>query len=130
MDCLFCKIVNGEIPSLTIYEDDIVKVFLDINPHSNGHSLIIPKKHYTNLSDIDEDTLAYINNVAKKLYPKLKEKLNCDGLSLCQNNDFGQEVKHYHLHLIPRKKDDNWHTLYNKELVSDPKEIYEIITKK
>ena len=59
----------------------------------------------------------------------LKEKLNFDGLSLCQNNDYGQEVKHYHLHLIPRKKGDNWHTLYNKDLVKDSKEIYEILKK-
>jgi len=65
MDCIFCKIINNEIPSFTIYEDDIVKVFLDISPSSNGHSLIIPKKHYTNLVDIDMDTLTHINKVTK-----------------------------------------------------------------
>ena len=130
MDCLFCKIVSEEIPSLTIYEDDIVKAFLDISPNSNGHTLIIPKKHYTNLVDIDEDILRHINNVAKNLYKVLKEKLNCDGLTICQNNDYGQEVKHYHMHLIPRYKNDNWHTIVKKDLLKDPKDIYKIITKK
>ena len=61
MDCLFCKIISGDIPSNTIYEDEIVKVFLDINPTSNGHCLIVPKKHYTNIEDIDLETLKYIN---------------------------------------------------------------------
>ena len=74
-NCLFCKIVKGEIPSYTIYEDDIVKVFLDINPNSNGHCLIIPKEHFTNIEDIDKDTLAHINQTSQNLYPILKEKL-------------------------------------------------------
>ncbi len=74
-NCLFCKIVKGEIPSYTIYEDDIVKVFLDINPNSNGHCLIIPKEHFTNIEDIDKDTLAHINQTSQNLYPTLKEKL-------------------------------------------------------
>ena len=98
---VFCKIINGEIPSYTIYEDEIVKVFLDINPESNGHSLIIPKKHYQDLDDIDIDTLIHIMEVAKKIKKILEEKLNCSGIKLIQNNGLIQEVKHYHLHLIP-----------------------------
>ena len=66
MDCIFCKIIKGDIPSYTIYEDDIVKVFLDVNPMSPGHMLIIPKKHFENLDDIDIDTLTHINKIAKK----------------------------------------------------------------
>lgn len=106
MDCLFCKIINGEIPSYTVYEDDIVKVFLDINPLANGDSLIVTKKHFTNIEDIDLTTLTHIQEVAKKLYPKYRERLNCQGLTLVQNNDYGQEVKHYHLHMTPRYNDD------------------------
>ena len=75
MECIFCKIVNNESPSYTIYEDEIVKVFLNINPSSDGHLLIIPKKHFTNLSDIDLDTLNHINKVSKNMYKLLKEKL-------------------------------------------------------
>lgn len=107
MDCVFCKIIKGDIPSYTIYEDEIVKVILDISPVNNGHMLIIPKTHYTNLMDIDALVLSHIMATAKDLYKKYKDKLNMDGLSITQNNDYGQEVKHYHLHLIPRYKNDN-----------------------
>ena len=107
MDCIFCKIIKGDIPSYTIYEDEIVNVILDINPVSNGHMLIIPKTHYVNLMDIDTSVLSHIMNTSKDLYKKYKDKLNMDGLSITQNNDYGQEVKHYHLHLIPRYENDN-----------------------
>ena len=130
MNCIFCKIINGEIPSYTIYEDDIVKVLLDVNPDTNGHSLIIPKNHYENLNDIDEKVLHHINSISKKMYCLLKDKLNCDGLTIIQNNDYGQEIKHYHMHLVPRYKDDQYTLHYNKNIVKDPKEIYELITKK
>lgn len=123
MDCLFCKIISGDIPSNTIYEDEIVKVFLDINPTSNGHCLIVPKKHYTNIEDIDLETLKYINEVAKKIYKKLKEKLNCEGLTLVQNNGLGQEVKHYHLHLVPRYTNDEIIMNPNKELLESIEDV-------
>lgn len=129
MNCIFCKIIDGEIPSYTIYEDDIIKVLLDINPDTNGHALIIPKKHYENLVDIEEEVLHHINNVSKKMYSLLKEKLNCDGLTIIQNNNYGQEIKHYHMHLVPRYKDDKYMLHYNREIIKDPKQIYEIITK-
>lgn len=106
-DCLFCKIANGEIPSKTIYEDELVKVFLDINPVSNGHALIVPKKHYENFLDIDDELVLHSKDVAKKIYKLLKEKLNIDGLTIVQNNFHGQEVKHFHIHLIPRYIDDD-----------------------
>ena len=114
MNCVFCNIVEGKIPSYTIFEDEIVKVMMDINPVSNGHLLIIPKKHFTNLTDIDMDTLMYIQKTAKEMFKLLKDKLNIDGLTLCQNNEYGQEVKHYHLHLIPRYKNDNVRLCSNK----------------
>ena len=125
MDCLFCKIINGEIPSYTIYEDDIVKVFLDISPVTNGHCLVIPKKHYENIMDIDLETLNYIDKIIKKLYPILKEKLNCVGITRTQNNEYGQDVKHYHL--IPRYKNDNINFRKNTIEMKDVKEIYNIL---
>ena len=72
MNCLFCKIIEGDIPSYTIYEDDTVKVFLDIHPDSNGHILLIPKKHTLDLESIDENTLHHILSLAKSFIPKLE----------------------------------------------------------
>ncbi len=107
MYCIFCKIIKGEIPSYTLYEDELLKIFLDINPDSNGHLLIIPKKHIVNIDDMDNNTLIHIMNLAKKYKLILEEKLNIDGLTLVQNNGMIQEVKHYHLHLKPYyEKDD------------------------
>lgn len=114
---IFCKIIKNEIPSYTIYEDDIVKVFLDVNPNHNGHTLIVPKEHYENLFDIDNEVLNHILQVAKKISSLLKERLNYDGISLCQNNLYGQEVKHFHLHLIPKYKEEeklSVEEVYNK----------------
>mgnify|MGYP003296412533 CR=1 FL=1 len=120
MDCIFCKIINGEIPSCTVYEDEIVKVFLDIHPEANGHMLIIPKKHILNLDDMDMDTLNHIMKIAKKMKKLLEERLHIDGLTLIQNNGVVQEVKHYHLHLKPY--------YINKQAKKDIKDIYEILS--
>ena len=103
---IFCKIISGDIPSYTIYEDDIVKAFLDVNPSHNGHTLIVPKNHYENIFDIEEEVLNHIMKTSKKISLNLKEKLNYDGITLTQNNEYGQEVKHYHLHLIPKYKEE------------------------
>lgn len=103
-DCIFCRISNKDIPSKILYEDDIVISFLDVNPDTNGHTLIIPKKHYKDLDDIDEKTLSHILNVAKNIKNLLYEKLYCDGLTLIQNNGECQEIKHFHLHLKPYYK--------------------------
>ena len=128
MECLFCKIANGEIPSYTIYEDNIVRCFLDINPDSDGHLLIIPKNHFTDLDDIDFDTLNHINKVAKEMKKMLEEKLHCEGISLLQNNGFVQEVKHYHLHLKPYYRNKiSIEMIKHDNLIRDPQEIYEIL---
>ena len=129
MDCLFCKIINGEVPSYTIYEDDIVKVFLDINPTTNGDALVVPKKHFETINDIDEDTYLHIFKIAKDMYKLLTEKLNCEGLTLVQNNGLGQEIKHYHLHLTPRYKDDNIVHSCNKDNLLEIEEIFKNLTK-
>ena len=122
MNCIFCKIVNGDIPSYTLYEDDIVKVFLDVNPQVNGHILIIPKKHYIDILDIEEDVLKYIyKEIAPKMYDLLKSKLHATGLNISQNNGSLQEVKHYHVHLIPKYE----HT----EKILDVKEVFDKLNK-
>ena len=123
MDCLFCKIINNEIPSKTIYEDDQVKVFLDINPTTNGHALIVPKKHCKDFLEADDELIIHMNKIIKKLYNLYKEKLNCDGLTICHNTDYGQEVKHFHIHFIPRYKSDDVKIISNKELLNDLEDI-------
>ena len=117
-DCLFCKIIKGDIPSFKVYEDDMVFAFLDINPKSNGHTLIVPKKHFKDIHDIDSNTLNHIIETAKKLMGILEEKLACDGFTLAQNNGEVQEVKHFHLHVIPH---------YSEEQVKNPEEIWELL---
>lgn len=120
MNCTFCKIMNNELPSYTIYEDEVVKVFLSIDPINNGHTLIVPKNHYLDINDIPVDVLSHVNKISKKIATLLKEKLNYTGLKIVQNNGFLQEVKHYHLHVIP---------FFNKENKEDIKKIYEILKK-
>ena len=106
--CIFCKIANGEIPSATIYEDDDFRVFLDLNPAARGHALIVPKEHFANLFEMDEESCKKEIVLAKKIGSRMKEKLGCDGLNLVQNNGeaAGQTVFHFHMHLIPRYKED------------------------
>lgn len=129
MNCLFCKIINNEIESKTIYEDEIVKVFLDINPTTNGDTLIIPKTHYTDFREVPNDVVCHIQDIIKKLYPLYKEKLNCDGLTISHNTDYGQEIKHFHVHFIPRYKNDEVTHHSNKDILKDIKEIHDILSK-
>lgn len=105
-DCVFCKIVKGEIPSQKIYEDDNVLSFLSIDPDNYGHTLVIPKKHYKDYTDIPLEELNHINEIGKIVYDKIKNNLNPDGIRLLQNNGYIQEVKHYHLHIIPVYKNE------------------------
>ncbi len=128
MDCLFCKIINKEIPSKIIYEDEDLMAFLDISPTTNGDTLIVPKKHYKDFLEIDNETMTKINNLARKLYLIYKEKLNCDGLTLSTNIDYGQDIKHYHLHFIPRYLNDEVKHLSNKEIIKSLDDI-EILLK-
>ena len=118
MDCLFCKINSGEIPSKTIYEDEIVRVIMDINPTSNGHILIIPKKHITDFEKMDNNTLSHINNIAKEMKKVLYQTLNPSGLVLVVNYGIAQQIKHYHLHLIPayeiKQELEDIDVIYNK----------------
>ena len=114
-NCIFCKIAAGEIPSATLYEDDDFRVILDLGPASKGHALILPKNHYRNLYDIDDEVASKAILLAKKMITKLTDVLNCDGYNIVQNNEeaAGQTVFHFHMHIIPRYKDDGqvigWH---------------------
>lgn len=107
-DCIFCKIANGEIPSKTIYEDEEFRIILDLGPAAQGHSLIIPREHVENLYQISDETASHAMMLARKMACVLKDKLNCDGLNLIQNNGSiaGQTVMHFHMHLIPRYEGD------------------------
>lgn len=126
-DCIFCKIINGEIPSFTIYENDEVKAFLDINPVTNGHCVIVPKKHIVDMEGMDPQINSKINEAALAIYKKYKEKLHLDGLTRIQNNGYGQEVKHYHMHLIPRYENDNIYTSRCPENLISVEEVYKKI---
>ena len=115
-DCIFCKIANGEIPSATLYEDEEFRVILDLGPAAKGHALILPKEHYANLYEIDDEVAARAIKLAKKMVIKMTDVLGCDGYNIVQNNGTaaGQTVFHFHMHLIPRYENDNagfgWNT--------------------
>ena len=120
--CIFCKITKGEIPSYTIYEDDKMKAFLDVNPVSNGHVLLIAKTHYKNFLDTPDELIKDMYHIIKtKIYPLLEEKLKITGLSICQ---IGKDVNHYHIHLIPQYENEKFDFKYNKENIKDVEEIY------
>ena len=104
MDCIFCKIINKEIPSKILYEDDLVVAFLDINQYYLGHTLIIPKKHLTTILDADNNIIAHMFDVAKKLSKNIMEKFNQTGISYVINYGTEQEVMHLHFHLLGGKK--------------------------
>ena len=124
MDCLFCKIGNGDIPSNTVYENEFVRCFLDINPVHNGHVLIIPKKHFLDNNDITMEYLEEVFKASKIVMKLLNDKLQPDGIKLVQNNGIIQEVKHYHLHLIPIYKEENKY--YEKMPLEN---IYDLLVK-
>ena len=103
-NCIFCKIANGMIPSETIYEDDMFRVILDLGPASRGHALILPKQHYKDICDLEEETAKKVLPLAAKIGSAMKNSLGCAGFNVVQNNgkEAGQTVFHFHVHLIPR----------------------------
>jgi histidine triad (HIT) family protein len=103
--CIFCKISKGEIPSSKIYEDENFFAFLDINPVSDGHLLIIPKKHVVWMQEADDETISGIFKLAKKLMLAIKKGILCDYVQL---SIVGKDVPHFHIHLIPRYFKDNF----------------------
>lgn len=129
-NCIFCKILNGDIPSTKIYEDDQFAIMLDIGPASFGHALILPKDHYANIFEMPEEVLSKSICLAKTFGEKLVKALGADGLNLVQNNGTaaGQTVFHYHLHLIPRYDGDSVGDLWTPGSLS-PEARQEILDK-
>ena len=119
-DCLFCKIVNKEIPSNFLYENENVVAFLDIQPNNPGHTLIVPKEHSRNIFDIKESTLRELIVGVKKMAKAVKGGVEADGINIAMNNEpaAGQFVFHAHIHIIPRFSDDGYkhwpHKLYKE----------------
>ena len=121
MDCIFCKIIKGEIPSKKIYEDDKVLAILDVNPVVDGHTLIIPKEHIEDYTKLDNDMINYIYKIADKLTKDIMKKLNSKGMTFTVNYGDSQLVKHFHLHLLPDYQ--------IKEKEKDIDEVFKILTK-
>ena len=108
-NCIFCKILNGDIPSRTIFEDEAFQVIMDVEPATKGHCLILPKNHYANLFEMPDEVAAKVLPIAKKVAAHLKDTLQWDGINLVQNNGeaAGQTVHHFHMHVIPRYEGGN-----------------------
>ncbi len=108
-DCIFCKIAKGDIPSATIYESNDFKCILDVAPANRGHALIIPKEHSDNIYELDADMAAKVFSFATVAAKAIKEETGCEGLNIIQNNGeiAGQTVNHFHMHIVPRFKDDD-----------------------
>lgn len=117
MDCVFCKIINGEIPSKKIFENNDFLVIMDIHPQVNGHLLVIPKKHYSDYREIDDNTIIKLNELLKTLGEKVINKLDVKGLTFAVNYGDKQDVKHFHLHILPN----------DKKKIKDLDMIYDII---
>ena len=115
-DCIFCRIVKGEIPSFKLLEDDRVLAFMDINPANDGHCLVIPKAHAPNLFEADDESLAAVATAARRVADAVRRTLDPPGISLTQANGpaAGQSVFHLHFHVIPRREDDD--LLFNWEM--------------
>jgi histidine triad (HIT) family protein len=124
-NCIFCKIIEGTIPAVKVYEDMHTYAFLDIKPVNLGHTLVIPKKHMANLYELEDGYRESMINTAQKIARAIKSELKADGVNLGMNNDeaAGQIIFHAHLHVIPRFKDDglvHWgHTEVTKEQLEE-----------
>lgn len=128
MNCIFCKILNGEIPSNKVFENDNFIAILDAFPANEGHTLVIPKKHYENIFEIDEDTLKEGYAIAKKIATSIKKSLNVKDINILQNNGTlaGQTVNHFHIHIIPRKENDKV-VIKSEQINVDNNRINEIL---
>ena len=128
--CIFCKLANGVIPTNSIYEDDDFKVILDADPATKGHALILPKEHYKNLFEIDDEVAAKALPLAKKIGKRMMDKLGCAGVNIVQNNGeaAGQTVHHLHIHVIPRWDGDDAIKEWSHQSFSDA-ETAEVVKK-
>jgi len=131
-DCIFCKIIKGEIPCYKIYEDDDALAFLDTSPFAKGHTLVIPRTHFQDIHDISEDDLKELILAVKKVAKILKERLDCAGMHLWLRNGkvAGQEVMHLHFHLVPRFEGDGVDAEAKSGYIEeDIEKVYKLLTK-
>lgn len=107
-ECLFCRIIAGDLPSTMIYEDEAIVVFMDIAPWTRGHCLVVPREHAKTIFELSESSMVAVAKVAKKIAPALRDGLEAEGLNLFQSNGSAawQTVDHFHLHLLPRTVGD------------------------
>jgi histidine triad (HIT) family protein len=132
MDCIFCKIIKGELKSYKVYEDEETLAFLDINPVTNGHILIVPKNHYETIEEISEDKLGVLMKAIKKVGAKVKNAIEIEGYNVSLNNGSvaGQIIPHLHFHIIPRRENDGlspWpHKQYEEGIAEELTKILRI----
>lgn len=121
MECIFCKIAAGQMPCKKVYEDDKILAFLDINPANPGHTLVIPKKHYETIFDVDEDILKDLITRTKAIATTIKDKLKAEAINILQNNgkQAGQLVNHIHFHIIPRFPNDKVLITYQRTQITE-----------
>lgn len=108
--CIFCKIINKELPASILYEDNKTITILDLHPVHSGHALIIPKEHHENVYGVPDDVLAHMSIVAKKMASAIKKSVGADGINIIMNNESaaGQIVMHAHIHIVPRYENDGF----------------------
>lgn len=130
-DCIFCKIVNKEIPATVVYEDEDTLAFMDIGPIIKGHVLVIPKNHYDPIENTPDEVLAQLIKVSKKVAIALKDSLGADGCNIIQNNGrcSGQAVPHIHFHVIPRFDDDGHHWNWDAKQYDEMSEMQALADK-
>lgn len=116
MDCLFCKICKGEIPSYKIYENEDVLCYLDINPTKTAHTLVVPKKHFSDALEMDNEIIIKINDALKEVVKIIDNAFKPNGYEFIVNHGICQKIKHYHLHIIPHYN--------NNFVINDLKEVH------
>jgi histidine triad (HIT) family protein len=126
-DCIFCKVLAGEIPSERIYEDEHAIAVMDINPWTRGHAVVFPRKHAANLFEIEDDELEHVAVAAKRVATKMRDTLDCDGINLLQSNGAAawQTIFHLHVHVIPRYEGDPLE-LPTRPKPASPEELAEV----
>jgi histidine triad (HIT) family protein len=126
-DCIFCKVLGGDLPSERIYEDEHTVAVMDINPWTRGHAVVIPRKHAENLFEIEDDELEHVAVAAKRVATAMRDRLDCDGVNLLQSNGAAawQTIFHLHFHVIPRYEDDPLE-LPTRPKQASPEELAEV----
>jgi len=124
-DCLFCKIISGEIPATKVYEDDMTFAFLDIKPTNIGHTLVVPKKHSRNILDIEKEDLCAVYKTSQKIAKAIMKGLKVDGINITSNNEpsAGQLVFHSHVHIVPRLETDGFRHWQGKRKYNEGEDI-------